>query len=117
MSTVASDLTNVTKQIRQALVIAKAHLKSIDDNIRETNDIGRREYVVKLPSVFNIDGMHDRDAQREIYVYVIQDLEKRGFRVTIDIAAETTLRIVWNNIEEEARVATQLRFLAKHKSQ
>jgi hypothetical protein len=115
MSVVASDLTNVTKQIRTALTIARAHLKTLDDSIREQNEIGKRVLLAGLPTEFGIDGMNDRDAQREIYTYVIQDLEKRGFTVAIDIAASTKLYIKWNNAQEESRVAAQLKYLASHK--
>ena len=94
----------------------KEILASIDDDLRNAHEAGKKCTSVTLPITFSIPNMENREAQREIYSGVIIDLVNRGFHPKISITREVTaLLITWLSPKTIEEVNEQTRILSQYR--
>lgn len=90
-------------------------LDMIDEKIILCHDAGQHELNVSLPTIFDIPGMSNANAQRRIYSSIILDLKRREFTVKLRMSEDSTECIVtWITAEEKKDVDMQYAIIAAH---
>jgi len=104
MSITADELNKSNAKHADINAIIKEHLTMIDTILRSHNPVwGTNIVTYFMPSMFVVRGLNSLDIQRIVYSTVISNLEKRGFRVKIELGKPTSKFVIhWlSQIKEE----------------
>ena len=93
----------------------KTLLKTIQSEILENSKNGSTCVVVPIPTNFSIVNMSNQTAQTVIYHRLIEELEKRGFNVKIEMnTSSVKYTIRWDPLGENIDLTEMRTFIAAH---
>lgn len=93
-------------------------LKSLESVILSAHEQRLNNITHELPNNFAISNMSRRDAQCVIYGTIIEDLEKRGFTLSIALNESTTfIKIGWVSMFDRDEMRRMNEIIDKHRVQ
>lgn len=109
-----------TKTIRKSDITHVVHEQCIAINgcILDANKLNKNTATYKLPREFYIPNVSSEKQQIAIYGRIIEQLEKAGYIVEIDIdsdVATATLFIKWSKSEEDAELTRLKNKIFEHR--
>ncbi len=111
----ANDLKNNESHKKIIDKEIKEILSTIDDEIKKAYNIGKHKIKFKLPVIFSIPNMSNKNAQRIIYCEVLKSLLKRNFLVETVLTVDSTdYEITWLSESEYNELEEQNQLLAKY---
>jgi len=91
------------------------YLRSIKDNIQQAHDTNKSSTVYDLPVVFNVENMDIKDTQLMVYGGIIEELERKGFKTTIELGEDVAkLYIKWSSTLSAGEKERLNRIISSH---
>jgi hypothetical protein len=102
----------------QKKIIAKevnSILGRMDEELKAAHDQGRHSIGIRVPTIFTIPNMSNKDAQRVVYYKILNSLLDREFVVKIQLQEnESIFHITWVTEEEEKDIEIQNALIAHY---
>lgn len=111
----ASKLRQTSIQKKQIASKVQEILVILDEDILNAHNNGENTVDTTLPFDVRIDGLSNKASQREVWSRVIQDLENRDFKPSLNPTdTECKLIITWLSSEAQIEIERQIQIIAEH---
>jgi hypothetical protein len=92
-------------------------LTAIEDRVMDAHRDSRTSITFGAPVNFDIPEMTNKDASILVYYNIIQELEKKEFKVTMEMStSETTFVITWNEAQDDDSLNHMLKYIASKRT-
>jgi hypothetical protein len=111
----ASKLRQTSLQKKEISLKVQEILLVLDQEILEAHNNGENIVSTTLPFDVRIDGMSNKASQREIWSRIIEDLENRDFKPSINPTdTECKFIITWLSSDAQSDIDKRIQIIAEH---
>jgi len=90
---------------------------AIEDRIMDAHRDSRTCIAYGAPVNFSVPEMTNEDSSILVYYAIIQELERRGFVINIEMStSETTFFITWSNSKQDGHLSHMLSYIASKRT-